>query len=74
VAFREIKDLCDIFALLWCSKEHPQELQKKILQFVKPQNIKKVIKEITPEDYQRVSAQLAHSPEEIRRVIESMST
>jgi len=70
---KKIKDLCDIFALLWYSKEHPQELQKKILQFVKPQNIKKVIKEITPEDYQRVSAQLAHSPEEIRRVIESMS-
>jgi len=36
-------------------------------------SIKKVIKEITPEDYQRVSAQLAHSPKEIRRVVELMS-
>ncbi|MEK6935950.1 MAG: hypothetical protein AABW67_04115, partial [Nanoarchaeota archaeon] len=70
---KKIKDLCDIFALLWYSKEHPQELQKKILQFLKIQDIKKIIKEITSEDYQKVGVQLTHSPEEIKRVIESMS-
>ena len=44
-----------------------------MLQFLKLQDIKKVIKEITPEDYRKVSVQLAHSPEEIKKVIESMS-
>jgi len=70
---KKIKDLCDIFALLWYSKEMPQELCNKMLQFLKLQNIRKIIKTITQKDYQKISIQLAHTPEEIRRVMELMN-
>lgn len=66
---KKIKDLCDIFALLWYSEEKPQELQKRILQFLKPMNIRNAINIITEEDYKRASVQLGHNAEEIRRVI-----
>lgn len=69
---KKIKDLCDIFALLWYSQEKPQDLQQKVLQFMELQKIRKIIKIINQEDYQKASAQLNHTPEEIKRVIELM--
>lgn len=65
---KKIKDLCDIFVLLWYSEEKPQELKDKINQFTKKQNIQKIIKTINREDYQKVGLQLNHTSEEIQRV------
>lgn len=67
---KRIKDLCDIFALLWYTKDKPQELKEKMLRFLEIEDIKSVIKIVTEDDYKNASAQLNHSSEEIRRVIE----
>ncbi len=67
---KKIKDLCDIFALLWYSKEKPQELKKKVTQFLPSKNIPKIISIIDEVDYQKASVQLNHTPQEIKRIIE----
>ncbi len=67
---KKIKDLCDIFALLWYSKEKPQELGKKVTQFLPSKNILKIISTIDEADYQKASIQLNHTPQEIKRIIE----
>ncbi|MEK6845844.1 MAG: hypothetical protein AABY26_03740 [Nanoarchaeota archaeon] len=56
--------------MLWYSEDKPQELKKKITQFLSPQNILKIISTIDEADYQRASMQLNHAPQEIKRVIE----
>ena len=70
---KKIKDLCDIFALLWYSKEKPRELKKKIIQFVSAEKIHASVSTINEDDYQKASLQLNHSVEEIQRVIELLS-
>lgn len=67
---KRIKDICDIFALLWYTKEKPQELQKKVMQYMPLKNIRKIILLLSEEDYQKVSVQLNHAPQEIKRVLE----
>lgn len=67
---KKIKDLCDIFALLWYSEEKPQELQKKINLFLPSRNMPKIISSIDEADYHKASVQLNHTPQEIKRVIE----
>lgn len=67
---KKIKDICDIFALLWYTKEKPQGLKDKIIQFIDLKKINKIISIINKEDYQKASQQLNHRPEEIKRVIE----
>ncbi len=67
---KKIKDVCDIFALLWYSKEKPQELRKKVTQFLSSQKIPKIISTINKADYQKASIQLNHMPQEIKRVID----
>ncbi|MBS3175936.1 nucleotidyl transferase AbiEii/AbiGii toxin family protein [Candidatus Woesearchaeota archaeon] len=66
---KKIKDVCDIFALLWYSEEKPEELKNKVGQFLQTENIKGGINMITKEDYQKSSVQLNHTPEEVKRVI-----
>ena len=66
---KKIKDICDIFALLWYSKEKPQELQKKVAQFLPAKEIPKIISIIDETDFQKASVQLNHTPPEIKRVI-----
>ena len=67
---KKIKDLCDIFALLWYSKEKPHELQQKVTQFLPSKNIYRIISTIDEADYQKASVQLNHTPPEIKRIIE----
>ncbi len=67
---KKIKDLCDIFALLWYTEEKPQELGTKVTQFLSFKNITKIISTIDEADYQKASIQLSHTPQEIKRVIE----
>jgi len=70
---KKIKDMCDIFALLWYSEEKPQELKKKIVQFVSVDKIHASTSIINEDDYQKASQQLNHSVEEIQRVIGLLS-
>lgn len=69
---KKIKDLCDIFALLWYSKEKLQELKKKVTQFIPSKNIPKIISIIDEADYQKASVQLNHTPQEIKRIIKTL--
>jgi len=70
---KKTKDICDIFALLWYSKEKPQDLKKKITQFVSFKKINSSLSTITKTDYEKASQQINHSAEEIRRVIDLLS-
>ncbi len=71
---KKIKDICDIFALLWYTKQKPQQLAQQIINFVDKRNIIKLITMIYQEDYEKAAHHLGHSAEEIRRVIESLKT
>ncbi|MBI4450703.1 hypothetical protein HY642_01895 [Candidatus Woesearchaeota archaeon] len=68
---KKIKDLCDIFALLWYSEGKVSA--KKVKQFVSKELIKKTIKTLGEEDYKKASTQLNHTSQEIRRVIETLT-
>ena len=67
---KKLKDICDIFALLWYSKENPEKLKEKLNYFIPSNNVKKIISTITKNNYQKASQQLNHSLEEIKRVID----
>ena len=67
---KKIKDICDIFALLWYSEEKPEVLKEKVKIFIGHQSLLKSIKSIEENDYQKAANQLNHSPIEIRRVVE----
>ena len=67
---KKIKDICDIFSLLWYSKYKPQEFKEKVNYFIPAKNVNKIISIITQNDYQKANQQVNHSSEEIRRVIE----
>ena len=67
---KKIKDICDIFALLWYSGEEIKILAGNVRQFISLDKIKKAISLIRKEDYEKASIQLKHSPQEIKRVIE----
>ena len=67
---KKIKDLCDIFALLWYTKEKPRELQKKVMRYMPLKNIKKIIHVLDEDDYQKASVQVNHSLQEIKKVVE----
>ena len=70
---KKIKDICDMFALLWYSREKPQQLKEKVIPLVPSEKIQKVLSIITQSDYQKASQQLNHSADEIRRVIGLLS-
>ncbi len=69
---KKIKDVCDIFSLLFYSKEKPKELSKRVKQFITLRAIKQSLTKIENEDYNKASEQLNHSPEEIKRIIETL--
>ena len=70
---KKIKDICDIFALLWHSQDKPEELKEKANLFVARQLLSESIKTITESDYQKASSQLNYTPSEIRRIVEIVS-
>lgn len=67
---KKVKDICDIFALLWYSGIEHTEAKKRVLAFVSENDIKKCLKKIEKEDLQKASPQLNHGVEEIERVLE----
>ena len=67
---KKIKDICDIFALLWYSNEIPVNLRKGVRKFISLNDIKKIILTINNEDYEKASIQLSHNIKEIKEVID----
>ena len=64
---KRIKDICDIFALLWYTELKPEELNME--KYVSKKNIIKAVQTIDNQDYEKVAAQLGHSADDIKRVI-----
>ena len=67
---KKIKDICDIFALMWYSGEMPTSLRNKVSKFIPLKTIKRAIINIKDDEYKKASINLDHSHQEIRRVIE----
>ena len=66
---KKIKDICDIFSLLWYSNNIPRYLRNEVINFINRKNIKNIISKINEEDYKNASLHLNHTPEEIKKVI-----
>lgn len=67
---KRIKDICDIFALAWYTNLNPKEIK---LIYSNKNNLKKCLKSITDEDYNRTGIQIGHSAEDVKRVFESLN-
>ncbi|MFH1134340.1 MAG: hypothetical protein V1735_07690 [Nanoarchaeota archaeon] len=67
---KRIKDLCDIFALTWYTDLKPESIDPH--KFISQSAIHKCKKTIHTDDYSKASEQLGHSPEEVKRIIESV--
>ncbi|MBM3199872.1 hypothetical protein FJZ53_02955 [Candidatus Woesearchaeota archaeon] len=70
---KKIKDICDIFALLWYSGEKPQLISKKIRQFTPKGTIKKAYGTIKEKDYEKAGSQVNHDTKEVKKVIETLT-
>lgn len=66
---KKVKDICDIFVLIWYGNEIPITLRNKIAKFMPLKNIKKILLMIEDEDYQKAGLQVNHNVNEIKRVI-----
>ncbi len=66
---KRVKDLCDIFALLWYGGSTPQETAAKSARFIQTQQFRQTLAKLQQEDYEQAAGQLGHAPEEIERVI-----
>ncbi len=64
---KRIKDICDIFALLWYTDIKPEKVNLGGYASIKA--IQKVVQTINNQDYEKVAAQMGHSADEIKRVI-----
>ena len=64
---KRIKDICDIFALLWYTDIKPEKVN--LGNYVSKKAIIKAVQTINSQDYEKVAAQVGHSAEEIKRVI-----
>ena len=70
---KKVKDICDIFALLWYSSIKPADVKKEISKYVSGENIQQCLANISKEDMQKASSQIGHTAEEIERVINILS-
>ena len=64
---KRIKDICDIFALLWYTDIKPEKVN--LGDYASKKVIQKVVQTINNQDYEKVAAQIGHAAEEIKRVI-----
>lgn len=67
---KKIKDLCDIFALLWYSGGIPRALRNKVVKLIPEKKIKENLSKINDDDYKTAGNQLNHNFQEVRRVVE----
>jgi hypothetical protein len=69
---KKVKDICDIFALLWYSNIKPTDVKKEISKYISDKNIKQCLANITKEDLQKAGTQIGHTLEEIEGVIDML--
>jgi len=69
---KRVKDLCDIFALAWYSDVKLEEIN--LSKYIPESIIKKCLKSVEDDDFQRAAAQLGHDKEEVRNVFEAILT
>ena len=62
---KRIKDICDLFALLWYTRIN----SKKVAKYAPEKNIMACLQTIETDDLEKASVQLGHSADELRRVI-----
>ena len=70
---KKVKDVCDIFSLLWYSNIKPADVKKKISKYVLDKNILQCLVNISKEDMQKASSQLGHTADEVEGVIKVLS-
>ncbi|MDI6738022.1 MAG: hypothetical protein QME12_05930 [Nanoarchaeota archaeon] len=70
---KKIKDICDIFALLWYAGEEPNVLCRKAAMFLAKSKIKESLSILNNEDYEKAAHQLGHGQEQIKSIIELLS-
>ena len=66
---KKIKDLCDMFALLWYSDEQADKLKFAVKKIIPEHEIKQKLSVITIEDIRKAAHALNHSAEEINKVV-----
>ncbi len=66
---KKIKDLCDMFSLLWYTGDTPANLKNKARLFLPENKMSESLSAITPEDLHNASIPLNHSAEEIEKVL-----
>ncbi len=64
---KRIKDICDIFALLWYTDIGLEKVN--LGDYASKKAIRKVVQTINNQDYEKAAAQIGHSADEIKRVI-----
>jgi len=70
---KRIKDISDIYALLWYSGVDFHEMKQRVRQTIKSQTITKAASGFTKEEYDKVSNAIGIPPEEISRVINELT-
>ncbi|HLD19535.1 MAG TPA: hypothetical protein VJB90_06025 [Candidatus Nanoarchaeia archaeon] len=64
---KRIKDICDIFTLAWYTDINPQNID--LSEHIPEKNLVKCFKSLTETDFEKAAAQLGHSAEDLKRVI-----
>ena len=65
---KKVKDICDIFALAWYSNINFKEIN--LLKYIPEKKLKKCLKSITDNDFEKATTHIDHSKEEIKRVFD----
>lgn len=66
---KKLKDVADIFALLWFGGEDIGHIKSGLLEFYTKEDVRRVIGSISKEEIERVGGVIGISAEEIRRVL-----
>ena len=66
---KKLKDLCDLFALLWYSDEKHTNIKIKVKKILSKNDIKEKLSIITDEEIQAISPLVGHTEDEIKRVV-----
>lgn len=69
---KRIKDISDIYALLWYSGVDFHELKQRVQQIIKSETITKTVSGFTKEEYDKVSNAIGIPSKEISRVINEL--
>ncbi len=69
---KKIKDLCDIFSLLWYADIDMKKAKEELLKITTKNKIKNCLQNITEENLEKASHQITHNVAEIYRVIQQL--